>query len=94
VDKHGEVTMQSATSSRSTHVTYFWIPLVIGLAIAIFLLPKSPGFGFAIGYFGYGYLIGGTEGLKMVSLELMSAYVIVLVVFVGIVKLALSGLKK
>lgn len=91
VDKRGDVTMESATSSRSTGVVYFWIPLVIGMFIAVFLMPKSPSFGFCAGYFGYGFLIGGTTGLKIVALELMSAYVIVGIIIVGIVRLALSG---
>jgi len=100
VDKHGEVTVESATSSRSTHVKWFWIPFAIGFPLAVFFSLKgtSPTLGFCLGYFGYGLLvgslsgIGATEGLKQVSLELMSVGVIVMIVLVGIVKLALSGL--
>ena len=93
VDKHGEVSIQAVTQNNSTGLVYFWIPLGIGLLVSI-LMAKSghPTIGFCLGYFGYGFLVGGTTGLKVVTLELASAYVIVLVVFVVGVKLALSGL--
>ena len=93
VDRNGEVSMEAVNRNSSTGLVYFWIPLVIGLALSIgFAKSGHPYFGFCLGYFGYGFLIGGTTGLKMVSLELMSAYVIVLFVFVVGFKLALSGL--
>jgi hypothetical protein len=100
VDESGEVTMESAYTSRSTHVRWFWIPLVIGFVMGAFFLSKgtSPSLGFAIGYCGYGLLagamgpLGAAGGLKMVLMELLAAWIVFGIVVLGIIKLALSGL--
>jgi hypothetical protein len=100
VDESGEVTMESAYHSHSTHVRWFFIPLGIGFVVGAFFLSKgaSPSLGFLIGYFGYGLVagamgpLGAAGGLKMVLYELLAWWIIVGIVILGIVKLALSGL--
>ena len=100
VDESGEVTMESAYMSRSTHVRWFLIPLVIGFAMAVFFLSKgaSPSLGFLIGYFGYGLVagamgpLGAAGGLKIVLMELLAWWIVLGIVVLGIIKLALSGL--
>lgn len=100
VDESGDVTIESASSSRSTHVRWFWIPFAIGFFLAVFFALKgtSPSLGFLIGYFGYGLLVGAmgplgaAEGLKMVMMELMAAWIVFGIVILGIIKMALSGL--
>ena len=100
VDESGDVTIESATSSRSTHVRWFWIPFAIGFFLAVFFASKgtSPSLGFLIGYFGYGLLVGAmgplgaAGGFKMVLMELLAAWIVFGIVILGIIKLALSGL--